>query len=150
VNAAVTYLDMAAWNALVLGSLGVAMVIYLHIEQRLDTVAVMKVLGADGARSWSSICWRSGVCRWQAVHWCGSGDSLERIFLLLSRGHVALSVCAIRVPWSQAGVARGLGMLASLMAAAMPLAARARRAPAVISAARSAAGGTLAMGCCHC
>jgi len=32
------------------------MVIYLHIEQRLDTVAVMKVLAADGARSWSSTC----------------------------------------------------------------------------------------------
>ena len=130
-NAAVTYLDMAAWNALVLGSLGVAMVIYLHIEQRLDTVAVMKVLGGRWSQILVVYLLEIGGL---SLAGCAIGAvlaiPLERMFLLLSRGQSLVPV-ALPWRWSQAGVAVGLGMLASLMATAMPLAA-VRAAPPLL------------------
>jgi len=130
-NAAVTYLDIAAWNALVLGSLGVAMVIYLHIEQRLDTVAVMKVLGGRWSQILVVYLLEIGGL---SLAGCAIGAvlaiPLERIFLLLSRGQSLVPV-AIEWRWAQAGQAVGLGMLASLMAAAMPLAA-VRAAPPLL------------------
>src|ERR1035437_1009693 len=43
---AAAYLTVAAWMALAVGSLAVALIMHLHIQRRLDTVAVMKALGA--------------------------------------------------------------------------------------------------------
>lgn len=43
---AAAYLTVAAWMALAVGSLAVALIMHLHMQRRLDTVAVMKALGA--------------------------------------------------------------------------------------------------------
>lgn len=41
-----TFLSLISLIALILGSLGVAMAMYSHLQQRLDTIAVMKAMGA--------------------------------------------------------------------------------------------------------
>jgi putative ABC transport system permease protein len=41
-----TFLSLISLIALIVGSLGVAMAMYSHLQQRMDTIAVMKALGA--------------------------------------------------------------------------------------------------------
>jgi putative ABC transport system permease protein len=45
-----TFLSLISLIALILGSLGVAMAMYSHLQQRLDTIAVMKAVGARAAQ----------------------------------------------------------------------------------------------------
>jgi len=45
-DAASSFLNLTGWLALALGALGIATTAYLHIEERLDTVAGLKALGA--------------------------------------------------------------------------------------------------------
>ena len=41
-----TFLSLISLIALIVGSLGVAMAMYSHLQQRMDTIAIMKALGA--------------------------------------------------------------------------------------------------------
>src|SRR5205085_6587719 len=41
-----TFLSLVSLIALIVGSLGVAMAMYSHLQQRMDTIAVMKAVGA--------------------------------------------------------------------------------------------------------
>ncbi len=43
---ATTFLSLVSMIALIVGALGVAMAIHSHIQQRLDTIAIMKCIGA--------------------------------------------------------------------------------------------------------
>jgi len=128
-DAALTYLDLTAWTALALGSLGIAMVFYLHIEQRLDTVAVMKALGGR----WSQIL-RIYLLEIAGLSLagCALGAALavplEWIFLRIGRDQL-LSPGALHWRWPPAGEAVVLGALSSLVATAMPLAAIRATAP---------------------
>ncbi len=45
-----TFLSLISLIALILGSLGVAMAMYSHLQQRLDTIAVMKAMGASASQ----------------------------------------------------------------------------------------------------
>jgi len=128
-DAALTWLDLAAWTALALGSLGVAMVIYLHIEQRLDTVAVMQALGGRW-RQILRIYLLEIACL--SLAGCAIGAALavplEWIFLRIGRDQLLFPV-ALRWRWLPAGEAVVLGILSSLLAAAAPLAAVRAKAP---------------------
>ena len=131
-NAALTYLDLAAWTALALGSLGVAMVVYLHIEQRLDTVAIMKALGGG----WSQILWIYLVeIACLSLAGCALGAALavplERTLPLFFADQLPFPL-ALPWRWSQAAEAIGLGLLSSLVAAAMPLVAVRTTAPLLV------------------
>lgn len=45
-NRATTFLSLVSLIALIVGALGVAMAIHSHLEQRMDTIGIMKSLGA--------------------------------------------------------------------------------------------------------
>ena len=45
-----TFLSLVSLIALIVGSLGVAMAMYSHLQQRLDTIAVMKAVGARSSQ----------------------------------------------------------------------------------------------------
>lgn len=47
---ATTFLSLVSMIALMVGALGVAMAIHTHIQQRLDTIAILKCLGARSSR----------------------------------------------------------------------------------------------------
>ncbi len=46
VDSTSTFLSLVSLIALIVGSLGVAMAMYSHLQQRMDTIAVMKAVGA--------------------------------------------------------------------------------------------------------
>ncbi len=127
--AALTYLDLTAWTALALGSLGVALVIYLHIEQRLDTVAILKVLGGRGSQILLIYLLETAA---MSLAGCAVGVALaiplERVFLLAVKDQLPFAV-ALAWRWRQAAEAAGLGMLSSLLATAVPLLAVRSMAP---------------------
>jgi len=120
------------------------MVIYLHIEQRLDTVAVMKVLGGRWSQILVVYLLEIGVCRWQAVplvrFWRFPGADFSFAFerpVALSRGD--------RVALVASGRSGGPGYARLPDGHRDAVGCRARRAaPAVAPPACSAAGGTLA------
>lgn len=130
-DATLTYLGLAAWAALALGSLGVAMVTYLHMEQRLDTVAIMKALGGR----WRQILWiylLEITCL--SLAGCVLGAALavplERVFPLIFADQLPFPL-ALPWRWTEAAEAVGLGLLSSLVATAMPLVA-VRTAPPLL------------------
>ena len=120
-DAALTYLDLTAWSALALAALGVAMVIYLHLEQRLDTVAVMKVLGGRWSQIMTIYLLEIGVLSLAGgALGAALAIPLERLFFWIGRGQLPFPVTA---PWRWPQAVEGvvLGMLSSTVAAAMPL-----------------------------
>jgi putative ABC transport system permease protein len=131
-NAALTFLDLAGWTALVLGAVSVALVIYLHIEQRLDTVAILKVLGGG---------WGQILCIYLLEIGClavagGAVGAvlavpLERVFPLLARDQLPFRL-TLGWRWGQAIEAVALGVVASLVTTAVPLIAIRTTAPLVI------------------
>jgi putative ABC transport system permease protein len=127
-NAALTYLDLTAWTAFALGSLGVALVIYLHLERRLDTIAAMRVLGGRWGQILAVYLMEIGCL---SLAGCAIGVAmavpLERAFLWMIRG--PLPVAALPWRWSQASEGVGLGVLSSLAAMAVPLVAVRTTAP---------------------
>jgi putative ABC transport system permease protein len=128
-DAALSYLDLTAWTALALGSLGVAMVIYLHIEQRLDTVAVMKALGGRSGQIVSIYLLEiAGLCLAGCAGGAALAVPLEWIFLRIGRDQLLLPI-ALQWRWQPAAEAVALGALSSLAAAAAPLAAVRSAAP---------------------
>ena len=46
IDSTTTFLSLISLIALIVGSLGVAMAMYSHLQQRMDTIAVMKAMGA--------------------------------------------------------------------------------------------------------
>jgi putative ABC transport system permease protein len=46
IDATTTFLSLISLIAMIVGSLGVAMAMYSHLQQRMDTIAVMKAVGA--------------------------------------------------------------------------------------------------------
>jgi putative ABC transport system permease protein len=128
-DAALTCLDLTAWTALALGSLGVAMVIYLHIERQLDTVAVIKALGGR----WSQIL-RIYLLEIAGLSLAGCAIGaalalpLEWIFLQMARDQL-LFPAAFEWRWPPAAEAVILGAFSSLAAVAAPLAAVRAAAP---------------------
>ncbi len=46
IDSTTTFLSLISLIALIVGALGVAMAMYSHLQQRMDTIAVMKALGA--------------------------------------------------------------------------------------------------------
>ena len=120
-DTALTWLDLIAWMALALGALCVAVVVRLHIDRRLDSVAIMKALGGR---------WRQVICidLWQiailSLAGCGLGlllaVPLERAVLWAAPDRIPFLV---RLPWSwaRAGESLLLGVLATYAAAIVPL-----------------------------
>ncbi len=128
-DAALTHLDLAAWAALALGALGMAVVIYLHLRQRLDTVAILKMVGARWRQILSVYLLEVG-----AVSLAGSalgaalGLPLARLGPLLARNLLPFPL-AVPWRWTLAAEAAGFGVLCSLAAAAVPLVAVRTTAP---------------------
>ena len=116
-----TFLSLISLIALIVGSLGVAMAMYSHLQQRMDTIAVMRAIGARSVQVmqiyllqtlWLGIAGGViGVCIGALVQksfpWL-----IHRVFALLPQ-----------VPWDWSFSIQGmsLGVLATLLFTAPPL-----------------------------
>jgi putative ABC transport system permease protein len=92
-EAVITFFEMTAWSALLLASSGAALLVFLRIESQLDSVAVLKALGAR--HQW---IWISYVIRSAALAAVGAslglwfGDLLTRQIASIERLQLALPV----------------------------------------------------------
>lgn len=116
-----TFLSLISLIALIVGSLGVAMAMYSHLQQRMDTIAVMRAIGARSVQVmqiylvqtlWLGIAGGViGVCIGALVQksfpWL-----IHRVFALLPE-----------IPWDWSFSIQGLclGVLATLLFTAPPL-----------------------------
>lgn len=116
-----TFLSLISLIALIVGSLGVAMAMYSHLQQRMDTIAVMKALGARAGQVmkiyllqtlWLGIAGgligvSIGALVQKSFPWL-----IHRIFALLPQ-----------VPWDWSFSLQGLGLgvLATLLFTVPPL-----------------------------
>ncbi len=50
INNSTVFLSLVSLIALIIGALGVGMAMYSHIQQRMDTIAVMKAVGAQSSQ----------------------------------------------------------------------------------------------------
>jgi putative ABC transport system permease protein len=116
-----TFLSLVSLIALIVGSLGVAMAMYSHLQQRMDTIAVMKAVGARAGQImqiyliqtlWLGL---AGACIGVAL-----GAAVQRSFPWLIRRVFALLP---DVPWDWSFSLQGmsLGVLATLLFTVPPL-----------------------------
>ncbi len=115
------FLSLISLIALIVGSLGVAMAMYSHLQQRMDTIAIMK---AVGARSWQVIQIYALQTLWLGfiggLLGVALGALVQRSFPLLMQKVFALLP---DVPWDWSFSLQGmsLGILATLLFTIPPL-----------------------------
>jgi putative ABC transport system permease protein len=116
-----TFLSLVSLIALIVGSLGVAMAMYSHLQQRMDTIGVMKALGARSNQItqiylmqtlWLGI---AGACLGVAV-----GALVQRSFPWLIR-RVFSQLPPVPWDWSFSLQGMCLGILATLLFTLPPL-----------------------------
>ncbi|MBV9266531.1 MAG: FtsX-like permease family protein [Acidobacteriaceae bacterium] len=116
-----TFLSLVSLIALIVGSLGVAMAMYSHLQQRMDTIGIMKALGARANQViyiylLQTLC--LGVAG--ALVGIGVGAAVQRSFPWLIR---RVSDQLPPVPWDWSFSIQGmcLGMLATVLFTLPPL-----------------------------
>jgi predicted lysophospholipase L1 biosynthesis ABC-type transport system permease subunit len=120
-EAAATFLQLAAALVLVAGSAALLLLIYLHMQRRLDSIAVMKALGGQSQR----------ILAIYAVQICGlglaGGIASALIGPLLTKGFAALANLYLPLglagqwEWSRALESGAFGLLAALPAILIPI-----------------------------
>ena len=81
-DAATSLLSLMRLVALVLGAVGVAMAMRAHLQQRLDTIAIMKSLGARARRSSRSTCCKPSFSASSAAYRSAGGVAVQLAFPL--------------------------------------------------------------------
>jgi putative ABC transport system permease protein len=125
------FLSLVSLIALILGALGVATAIASHIQQRLDSIATLKCLGA---RSWQII--RIYTLQTMLLGLAGGlagivvGATVQKLFPLLLTKYIQIQ----NIHWSGAFALEGIaaGMLVTLLFTLPPLLAIRRVKPALI------------------
>ncbi|WP_321474402.1 FtsX-like permease family protein [uncultured Paludibaculum sp.] len=126
-----TFLSLVSLIALIVGALGVATAIYSHIQQRLDTIAILKCLGARSSQViriytlQTLLLGLTGGLAGVAV-----GGIVQRLFpILLARYFQFQSI-----PWNPSFAVEGIlaGVLVTLLFTIPPLLAVRQIKPALI------------------
>lgn len=126
-----TFLSLVSLIALIVGALGVATAIHSHLQQRLDTIAILKCLGARSGRIiriytlQTLLVGLAGGLAGVAV-----GAVVQGLFPLLLARYFQFD----RIPWSPAFAIEGIaaGILVTLLFTIPPLLAIRQVKPALI------------------
>jgi len=126
-----TFLSLVSLIALIVGALGVATAIHSHLQQRLDTIAILKCLGARSAqiiRIYTLQTLLVGLAGGLAG--VGVGGVVQGLFPLLLARYFQFD----RIPWSPAFAVEGIaaGVLVTLLFTIPPLVAIRQVKPALI------------------
>jgi putative ABC transport system permease protein len=128
---ATTFLSLVSMIALIVGALGVAMAIHSHIQQRLDTIAIMKCIGARSAQIMRIYTLQAVLLGLAGgVAGLAVGAAVQRVFPLLLRRYFQLE----SVGWSGSFALEGIlaGVLVALLFSVPPLLAIRDVKPALI------------------
>ena len=121
VEGAAALIGMTGWMAIGFGALTAGLVAYLGVRQRLDSIAVMKCLGARSSSIVAIYLAESG-----GIALCGAlaglplGVGLQWIFLAVAESRLPIPLSP-RFSWEMAAGSVAAGVAASLAAAAAPI-----------------------------
>ncbi|MBI4873273.1 MAG: FtsX-like permease family protein [Acidobacteria bacterium] len=126
-----TFLSLVSLIALVVGALGVATAIHSHLQQRLDSIAILKCLGARSAqiiRIYTLQTLLLGLAGGLAGVAVGAG--VQKLFPLLLGRYFQLQA----IPWNPSFALEGIaaGMLVTLLFTIPPLVSIRKVKPALI------------------
>jgi putative ABC transport system permease protein len=128
---ATTFLSLISLIALVVGALGVATAVHSHLQQRLDSIAIMKCLGATSGQVIRIYTFQTALLGLAGgVAGLAVGALVQRLFPLL----LARFLPTQNVSWSPAFALEGIavGLLSSLLFTLPPLLAIRKVKPALI------------------
>jgi putative ABC transport system permease protein len=126
-----TFLSLVSLIALIVGALGVATAIHSHLQQRLDSIAILKCLGARSARIIRIYTLQTTLLGLAGgLAGVGVGAIVQALFPLLLRRYFQFD----RIAWSPSFAAEGIaaGLLVTLLFTIPPLVAIRRVKPALI------------------
>jgi putative ABC transport system permease protein len=115
------YLNLAGFVALLLGGIGVASGIHVHVKQKLETVAVLRCLGSGVAQTFAIY-----VVQALLVGLVGGllgaalGVSLQQAFPLVLKDLLPVDI-VLRTDWMSVLEAIGQGLLIALLFGLLPL-----------------------------
>ena len=115
------FLNLVAFIALLLGGVGVASAIHVHVTQKLDTVAVLRCLGATVSQTFA-IYLLQGMALGGigAVLGGALGLAVQRALPALLTDFLPFHV-SFRLPWGTVLQSMGLGFVICLLFALLPL-----------------------------
>ncbi len=127
-----TFLSLVSLIALIVGALGVATSVHAHLQQRLDTIAIMKCLGARSSQIIGIYTIQTGLLALAGgLAGVGVGAAVQLLFPLLLRRYFNFEA---GVHWSPAFALEGIatGLLVTLLFTLPPLLSIRRVKPALI------------------
>jgi putative ABC transport system permease protein len=127
-----TFLSLVSLIALIVGSLGVAMAMYSHLQQRMDTIGVMKAIGARSVQVTQIYLIQTlwlGIAG--AVIGVAVGAAVQRSFPILIQ-QVFAQLPAIPWDWTFSLQGMALGILATLLFTVPPLLALRNVSPSLV------------------
>ncbi len=116
-----TFLSLISLIALIVGSLGVAMAMYSHLQQRMDTIAVMKAVGARSSQVMQIYLLQTlwlGIAG--GVIGVAVGAAVQKSFPLMMRNIFAM-LPEVGWDWSFSLQGMSVGILATLLFTLPPL-----------------------------
>jgi putative ABC transport system permease protein len=128
---ATTFLSLVSMIALIVGALGVAMAIHSHIQQRLDTIAIMKCIGARSAQIMRIYTLQAALLGLAGgVAGLAVGAAVQWVFPLLLRRYFQFE----SISWSGSFALEGIGagLLVAMLFTVPPLLAVRDVKPALI------------------
>lgn len=129
---ATTFLSLVSLISLIVGALGVATAIRAHLDQRMDSIAIMKCLGAR-----SAVITRIYVIQTLVLALIGSGLGIcvglfvQWVFPILMSKYFSIRP-ALMLDWIPAAQGIGIGVLTSLLFTVPPLVGIRRIRPSLI------------------
>jgi putative ABC transport system permease protein len=123
------YLGLVALMALLLGGLGVASAVHVFIQRRLETIAVLRCLGASSGQLLASYLLQAGLLGLAGgAVGAAIGAGLQSLLPRLLRGLLPITVSST-TSWSAVGGGIALGVGTAVLFALIPLAALRAVAP---------------------
>lgn len=127
-----TFLSLVSLIALIVGALGVATSVHAHLQQRLDTIAIMKCLGARSSQIIGIYTIQTGLLALAGgLAGVGVGAAVQMLFPVLLTRYFNFEA---GVHWSPAFAVEGIatGLLVTLLFTLPPLLSIRRVRPALI------------------
>lgn len=127
-----TFLSLVSLIALIVGALGVATSVHAHLQQRLDTIAIMKCLGARSSQIIGIYTIQTGLLALAGgLAGVGVGAVVQMLFPVLLMKYFRFEA---GVHWSPAFAVEGIatGLLVTLLFTLPPLLSIRRVKPALI------------------
>jgi putative ABC transport system permease protein len=115
------FLSLVGFIALLLGSLGVASAVHVYVRQRVETIAVLRCLGAKSGRTFRIYLTQAGLMGLVgATAGCLLGVGVQMIVPYLLADFLPVSV-DFRLSWTAIGMGLGIGLGVTLLFALLPL-----------------------------